>query len=100
MPEVISDEIFSLLGPRSNPNYLAQSPHYHGQTQDQGGTGQPIPFICLYIWLEKYFSRGHYQKKRMTNEPEAVLPPRRFKDRAQQHPEPHQAIFAKTCRPR
>ena len=25
--------------------------------------GSRYLFICLYIWLEKYFSRGDYKKK-------------------------------------
>ncbi|MEM7586943.1 MAG: glycosyltransferase family 2 protein, partial [Acidobacteriota bacterium] len=26
--------------------------------------GSRYLFICLYVWLEKYFSRGDYQKAR------------------------------------
>jgi dolichol-phosphate mannosyltransferase len=26
--------------------------------------GSRYLFICLYLWLEKYFSRGDYQKPR------------------------------------
>jgi dolichol-phosphate mannosyltransferase len=29
--------------------------------------GSRYLFICLYVWLEKYFSRGDYQKD--TREP-------------------------------
>jgi dolichol-phosphate mannosyltransferase len=25
--------------------------------------GSRYLFICLYVWLEKYFSKGDYQKK-------------------------------------
>jgi dolichol-phosphate mannosyltransferase len=27
--------------------------------------GSRYLFICLYIWLEKYFSRGDYRKKKI-----------------------------------
>jgi hypothetical protein len=26
------------------------------------GNGQQLSFICLYVWLEKYFSRGDYRR--------------------------------------
>jgi dolichol-phosphate mannosyltransferase len=34
--------------------------------------GSRYLFICLYVWLEKYFSRGDYQKPRMSTATEAV----------------------------
>ena len=30
------------------------------QAEDQGN-GQPLPLHLLYVWLEKYFSRGDYK---------------------------------------
>jgi hypothetical protein len=38
-------------------DHLAQPALRRGETENQGN-GQPLFFICAYVWLEKYFSRG------------------------------------------
>jgi len=41
-------------------NYLAQPPH-RGPKLKIKEMGSRYLFICLYVWLEKYFSRGDYK---------------------------------------
>jgi hypothetical protein len=43
------------------PDQLAQPPHRNAQAENKGN-GKPLSFICFYVWLEKYFSRGDYRK--------------------------------------
>ncbi len=44
------------------PDHLAQPPHGEAKLKIKE-MGSRYLFICLYIWLEKYFSRGDYRKQ-------------------------------------
>jgi hypothetical protein len=44
-----------------DPLHLAQPPHRHAKLKIKE-MGSRYLFLCLYVWLEKYFSRGDYMR--------------------------------------
>ncbi len=40
---------------------MAKSPHWAAKLKLKE-MGSRYLFICLYVWLEKYFSRGDYRR--------------------------------------
>jgi hypothetical protein len=43
------------------PDHLAESPHWNCKLKIKE-MGSRYLFVCLYVWLEKYFTRGDYRK--------------------------------------